>query len=137
MSESKDNILYPHNVLEGYGSGCLLDLRVRIAIQLLEHSKMFNGIMIDLGESGIAPDDVTKIIAKSALDTATELMALSESRGLVKPLPNTGELSQADRKQARVTASFNVLQQLEGNKFAQEEQGRVSVPAVVRQMPPH
>lgn len=113
--------LYPSNVLEGFGSGCLLDLRVRLAVDLLK-SPMFTSMSVD----GMRAPEIPGECARFALDLATALMAEAESRGLVQPIPaDNGELPDALRAQARRTASFQALQQIEGGRFVQEEQGRV------------
>ncbi len=110
---------YQDNALEGFRNGCLLDLRVRWAFELLR-----GGALSDV-------DDTPAGVASYALDVATELLALAESRGLVEALPaDGGELTPALMDQARRTASFQALQQIEGQRFGQDYQNRV-MPAAV------
>ena len=62
---------YPHNVLEGFGNGALLDLRVRMAMQLLTHSPMY------AGSAATNPDDV----AAHALEVARCTLERAEGFG--------------------------------------------------------
>ncbi len=101
---------YPHNVLEGFGNGCITDFRMRFAMDLLK------GMDID-GNPGM--------VAAQALAVSAELFSQAEKLGWVTPLPDTEELDDAVRLQAKRTAQFQVLQQIEGNKFAQSEASRV------------
>ena len=113
---------YRHNVLEGFGNGCLLDLRVRIAIGLLEKSPL-------LGSSACAdatPDEV----AGYALDVATELLRQADERGLIEDLPEDEGLNSQVRKQAARTALYGTLQQIEGQKALADEGGRVAAPSM-------
>lgn len=123
---------YPHNALEGFANGCLLDLRVRLAMQMLTHSPRY---------AMATPSDGGTIFlragsaARDALDVATELLAEAETRGLVAPLPSDGELPPELRAQAKLTAGWQVLQQMEGQKFAQREADQV-VPVAPRVVGP-
>lgn len=106
-----------------------MDFRLKLAVELLK-SPMFQ---IVPGASG---EIVTSVIAECALDVATDLVRLAESRGLLEPLPtDNGELTPELRAQAKRTASFQVLQQMEGQKFMQDEQARV-VPVAPMFKPP-
>jgi len=106
---------YPHNPLEGFANGCLLDLRVRIAIDLLKASPMY-------AKTG---KETPFSIAVHALHVAQELMAEAERRGWVAPLPVEGELSPALKAQAARVAAFGVEQQLEAGRLAQQARGAV------------
>lgn len=113
--------LYRQNVLDGFPNGCLLDLRVRFALEILRGPLL----------QGIAGADGTfdpKVVAGIALDLTTELLALAESRGLVEPLPTDTNLPEDVRQQAERVAGFQVLQQLAGQRIAQREQGAVVSP---------
>lgn len=126
---SEPDVKYPHNPLEGFANGCLLDLRVRMALQILTHSPMYAIV-------SPPPPEHSEIVATHALDVATALLALAESRGLVDPIPDDdGELSPALRAQARRTGSFTILQQVEAQKFAQREADQV-IPAAPRMVNP-
>lgn len=117
---------YPSNVLEGFGSGALLDLRVRLAADFLKHSPIFSGLQSPIFGPGVS------VIAACALDLADELLKQGAERGWVEPLPDdAGELPPELRQQARRTASYQAQQQLDANRYAQDEAGRV----VATQMP--
>lgn len=120
--------LYPNNILESFGTGALLDLRVRMAISILNTSPIFTGASSEKLDSGFTGKEWAKAITTLALDLATELMAESERRGLVEPLPDSDEIGDQLRKQAKRSASYNALMQIEGNKFIQAEQSRLSPP---------
>lgn len=123
----RKGMLYPHNVLEGFGNGAILDLRVRMANDFIK-SPAFSGLLVNAvveKEANAAPE----LIARLALDIAEELTAIAEARGWVAPLPEGGELPQFLRDQAKASSSYNVLQQLEGARFAASEQNRVLPPA--------
>ena len=106
------SVKYPHNVLEGFANGCLLDLRVRLAIEFLK------GGVISVTEARPA--------AHVALDLANELMAEAERRGWVEPLPEDAVLNSAVKKQARRTGVFGATQQIEGQGVMQDEARGVS-----------
>lgn len=122
---------YPHNVLEGFGNGCLLDLRVRMAADYL-NGPMFANVVSDLIRAhakGEASDETIdafgSLMAAIALDTATALLDMGRNAGLVTPLPEGPELDALLRAQAARTARFQVLQQIEAQKAAQEEGSRL------------
>lgn len=117
------DIKYPSNVLEGFGSGALLDLRVRLAADFLKHGAVVNLFPVS------TPDDLRllpKVAAGYALDLADELLSQAEVRGWVDPLPaDDGELPPDLRAQANRTGSYQAQQQLGANKYAADEAGRV------------
>lgn len=120
----KDEVKYPHNVLEGFANGCLLDFRARVALQLLTSSPVFQGVA--LGTQIDRAPQLPKYLAGMALELADELLKQAAEKGWVDPIPNNDEISASLRKQARRTAEYQVQQQLHGNRIAQEEQsGRV------------
>jgi len=130
-------VKYPHNILEGFGNGCLMDLRVRIALDLLKAPLFANMLAdglpnvgkVDAGQdNGVAdPSD----IAGFALDLAAELMWDAERRGWVDTLPDDDGLNRQVRLQAARTARYQVWQQLAGTRQMQDEQNRVSPVAPV------
>lgn len=123
---SEDIKRYRDNALDGFRSGAVLDLRVRIAVELLTHSPMFGPgptqpvpMLVPAGHS------VAKDRATMALDVATELLALAESRGLVEAL---------DSPEGAMHLEANVRRQVEyeatkmriGTEIGAREQGRVA-----------
>lgn len=131
VTEKAGRLRYPSNVLEGFGSGALLDLRARLAADFLKHSPMFGHL------SSNAPTERERAAEMSgfALMLADELLTQAEARGWVEPLPDdNGDLPPSLRAQARRTASFQALQQMEAQRFAQDEQARV-VPMVPQVRP--
>jgi hypothetical protein len=124
MEEGKARVrVYPHNILEAFGNGCVLDLRVRFAMDLLRTSPIFEGVGSEFSPEHIAV--LPKACAAFALALATELLALAEQRGLVEPLPDDDGLNRQLRLHAARTARYSVWQQLAGARVAAEEQPRV------------
>lgn len=111
-----DAMKYPQNAIDGFTNGCLLDLRVRLAVDLLK-SPMFENAT---GEPAV--------IAAAALDLTTALMAEAESRGLVAPLPEGPELNSFVRNQAKRIGAFQFEQQMAMNELARAAQGNVVSP---------
>lgn len=130
IEKSTNLVKYPSNVLEVFGAGCLMDFRMKLAVELLKSPMFqFTGFSADRGFT-------TRDFAVYALNLATELVTLSEERGLIESLPtDDGDLTPELRAQAKRTASFQVLQQIEGQKFMQDEQARV-VPLAPMFKPP-
>lgn len=123
-NEDKGMTKYPANALEHFRDGALTDFRLRLAMQLLAGSPRYALVKPSDGEYGgiCSPDWV----ARDALDVAAEMVKLAEARGLIEPIPDDGgELTAAMRAQARRTASYQIAQQREAQRFAQSEQDRV------------
>jgi hypothetical protein len=117
---------YPDNVLEGYRNGCLLDLRVRFAMQLMQGPMFANCVTDAVGQ--MTPDEIDALpgmMSGLALDTAVALLADAEARGLVEALPTGAEIGGELLDQAKRTALFQVVQQLSGQAAAADEQGKV------------
>lgn len=130
----RKEMLYPHNVLEAFGNGCLLDLRVRMAVNLLQHSPIFEGVAVAAAGAEIrgVKDAWSRMpvdVAGAALAIADEILRLGEEAGMVKPLPDDDEISVAVKRQATRTGKFSARQQLAGQKEAQEmASGALAVP---------
>lgn len=139
MSDSyRKGMLYPNNILEGFASGALLDLRVRMAIGFINQSPIFHeAYLAALNDGECSVENLPKVAASIALDLAEEITSQAAERGWLEPLtgPEDTEIGEALRAQAKRTAAYQVLQQLGGQKFAQEEQGKV-VPAAPGVMDP-
>lgn len=101
---------YPHNVLEGFGNGALLDCRLRLAMNLLTYSPMFAS-----PEAGTEP----RRIAELALEVVEELFSQADARGWIDPLPDLAEIGPELRDQAKRTAEFQATQQVHGNMIGQ------------------
>ena len=65
--------------------GACFDMRVRIAMELLQHSPLLSGGF------GWPIEKAASCAARLALDTATELFSLAEQRGLIEPLGEMDE----------------------------------------------
>lgn len=102
---------YPHNVLEGFSNGCILDLRMRFAMELLKGWDLYSS----------APAFSCDSISEEALSISESLFKKAEARGWVAPIPDDGELNRFVRMQAKRTAKFQALQQVEGQKAMQRE----------------
>ena len=78
--EPQKRAMYPDNALDGFRFGACLDMRVRLAMELLTHSQIFNGFDPDM--TGVSP--AASEHAVFALDIASELFDLAEKRGLIE-----------------------------------------------------
>ncbi len=108
----------PDNPLDGFRNGCLLDLRVRLAMELLVHSNAWVYMRSPDARQAYSP----KFAATAALDTATELFDLAESRGLVKPL---GEVDEHLMAHIRRQVVYQIETQKEQQRQA-EQSGRIA-----------
>lgn len=137
MSEKKDERRYRDNPIDGFRNGVCLDLRVRIAIDLLTHGGLFEALIASFkGKEPTEADMVAlpKVAAVVALESAAELLRLAEERGLVDDFPEGAEIGRGLRDHARRQANF----QTEGNREAQRiaaEQLRPASPLVMGQKP--
>lgn len=125
---------YPHNVLEGFGNGALLDLRVRLAMQMLTHSPMYASSFrpyegkeitaVTVSDDGRAPAvtmstaPTPQTLAKHALDLAHEVLSQADARGWVEPIPDLPEIDGPLKDQAHRTAEYQARQQVHGNAVA-------------------
>lgn len=123
---------YPHNVLEAFGLGALLDLRVRMAFNFMQHSpavaEVTRAAMLNLPKERI--EELPVWTAKFCLAVADEILKQGLEAGLVEPLPDPADTSIGDelRAQAARTATYQVLQQIEGAKAEQREQAGQVIP---------
>lgn len=101
------------NVLEAFRNGCLLDLRVRLAMELLAHSPSLVDVVL-------TPDP--RELALKALDVATELFSIAQERGLVKPL---GEIDEHLEAHIRRQVTYQLMTAKEQKKQS-EEAGRIA-----------
>lgn len=126
---------YPQSNISAFEQGCKLDLRARLAIDLLK-SPGFSPVIQALGVDQARPD-LQYVSAQSpaqqtagfALDLATALLEEAEKRGLIKDIPDTSDLSAPERRQAERNGKFNAIQQFAANKaITQEAATQVQVP---------
>lgn len=111
--EETGGMKYPHNALEGFSNGCLMDLRMRFAMEVLKGGIIASGEPTTDARYAIA-------LAGATFDCAEEL-------GWVSPLPDNGELNRALRMQARRSAKFQAAQQREGQVAMQNETSGVVI----------
>ena len=104
--EATGGMKYPHNALEGFSNGCIMDLRMRFAMEYLK--------------SGAIEPATPSIDAEYALELAERFFINAEERGWVSPLTDNGELNRALRMQARRSAKFQAMQQIEAQRTMQE-----------------
>lgn len=112
-AEKEAPIPMQDNVLEAFRNGCLLDLRVRLAMELLAHSPSLVDVVL-------TPDP--RELAVKALDVATELFSIAQERGLVKPL---GEIDEHLEAHIRRQVTYQLMTAKE-QKRQGEEAGRIA-----------
>ena len=105
---------YFGNVLTSFENGVQLDLRVKLAVDIIKADAACFLPSSD-GRSNIG----------LALDMATELLAEADKRGLIKELPDTGEINQPLRRHIDRSVRAQVHQQLAAGRIGQEEAPRV------------
>jgi hypothetical protein len=128
LGATKDSPLYPQDPINGFLQGCLLDLRVRLAIDFLK-SPLFTALTAEITnqmhEANVRAEEA---VAGFSLNLADEILKQGAARGWVTPISEDGEIGPALRAQAKRNALYQVVQQLEANKAAQAEQNPIAVP---------
>ena len=115
----------PDNALDGFRNGAILDLRVRLAMELLVHSPIFHGFALrtaPCGAYGVEIKGTARESAHYALDVATELFALAQARGLIHPL---GEIDEHLISHIRRQVVYQIETQKEQQRQA-EQSGRIA-----------
>ena len=116
-------VFYPQDPINGFLQGCLLDLRVRLAIDFLK-SHFFSGFLDRATLTNMRVEQAASI----ALILADEVLKQGAARGWVTSIPEDGEIGPELRAQAKRNALYQVVQQMEANKAAQAEQSSIAVP---------
>ena len=104
-----ENMKYPPNPLAAFENGCLMDLRTRLAIELIK-SPWATGAYV------IAPAD----LASAAISTIHELFVDAEKRGWIEPLSDNGEINSAMRRHLERGVAAQLYQQEHSQKLQQE-----------------
>lgn len=129
---------YPSNVIDGFAMGTLLDLRARIALDILRSPL---GAALAKQEfsrpHGLSSDCTVNAapIAAAICNVAQTLVGCFEDAGWARPIPEGDELNAALEKHARRLGRFQCQQQIGGNKEAQESQNRIA-PVGASAVPP-
>lgn len=116
--------LYRQNVLDGFPNGCLLDLRVRLAMEVLRGPLLSNVPMTADGDDSFH----AQRLAHMALAMTTELLATADAAGLIESLPEDGNLNAPMKKQAQRIGAFQFEQQASAQRMARDEQSGVVSP---------
>jgi hypothetical protein len=115
---------YPDNEVDGFRMGALFDLRVRIAVEMLQGGDLS---ALRWQVSG-GPEEAGRELARACLAAATELVRLAEEQRLVKPFPDGGEISTTLKRHAPRIVRWQAEQQIAGHRVQQELAGRIAVP---------
>lgn len=110
---------YFGDVLQSWQNGCQLDLRVKLAIEFLKSGQL----TATLGQVRpmCSEEDLAKVLAKHAIDLADALVTEAGSRGLMKDLPESDELSAPMRSHIRRSVRAQIYQQVAAQKIGPEE----------------
>jgi hypothetical protein len=111
---------YFGNVLSSFENGLQLDLRVKLAVDFLKAPGLFTSAC-----EGTIPD--AKVVAAAALDLSDALLAEAAARGLVKSLPDTGEIPTTLRHHIERSVRAQVFQQVVAQRIGPEEAPAVQV----------
>lgn len=116
---------YPDHDINAFNVGANLDLRARIAIDLLKSSYFHNSANVEYkpGKMGHMDADVAVHVA---CDVAESLIRHFEHKGWIGPVSRSGELSPELAKQAERMGRFGAAQQLSANQEAQDRANRVA-----------
>lgn len=117
MTEILEVVKYPSSVLESFGNGALLDLRVRLALDVLK-SPGFVGQIVPGADNEVPYE---RRIAAYALDIATALLEVGAERGLVSPMPEHDELTQPIRRHIARNVRAQLHQQAVMQRVSREE----------------
>ena len=108
---------YLGNVLEAATSGCQLDFRFRIALELLKSP----------WAAGHEHQEEPRLLSLAALTLASELVRQAEDQGLILPLPEDDGISAGLRAHIRRNLRAQAYQGVQGQKIAAEEMPQVAV----------
>ena len=112
---------FPDNEIDGFRMGGNFDLRVRVAVEMLQHGTIPHVVHLSAGEMG-------KFAAEYALSAATHLIDLAVEQGLAKPW-DSDEIGKFLKKHAKRVVAWQVEQQLAGQRAQQDMAGRVMTAA--------
>lgn len=124
---------YPANPLTVFDVGANLDLRVRIAIQILSGPLLQGQLEWKPSPGGSSlqhgPPMVQSTpsgVALMALDVASELLLESERRGLIGEVPKHGMIDAMTRAHIERGVRANVFQQVAAQRVAREESPNIA-----------
>lgn len=120
-----DTPLYLGNVLSSFETGVQLDLRVKMALDLLK-AGVPDTVLAEVRVAGAASQvKEVRLTAKGkasyALEMAEALVDEAKARGLVKDLPDDNELTQPMRKHLARNVRAQVYSQSIASQIAAEE----------------
>lgn len=119
-------IRFPSSSLTAINDGCVMDMRVKFAQQLLT-TPYFVEQHTKFGEPRSA--------VCAALDIADELYKQAEGRALIKPMDQSDLMSAAEIAHIRRSGIAQVIAQMAAQEYAQDTAGRVQ--RVMTGMPPN
>ena len=104
---------YPGNLLNAVNTGCVLDLRMQLAI--------------DFARAGLASDNfkTPAVLVADAVQVAGELVERGIELGWLEALPEGGNLPQPLVDHVKRVAFAQALGQIEGARVMQEAQGQM------------
>jgi hypothetical protein len=108
------NETYFGDVLQSFGNGVQLDLRVKLAIEFLK---------APVSQTAGSPAEVVTF----ALNLATELLDQSHARGLIKDLPEDNELNAPTRKHLERNVRMQLFQQQAAARIQAEPANHLTV----------
>jgi hypothetical protein len=124
VAENDSRVLYPDNEVDGFRMGALFDLRVRMAFEMLQHGDLS---AIRWQVTG-TPEEAGQELARACFAAMSELVRIAEAEGLVKPLPDGGEISATLRKHAPRLVRWQAEQQIAAQRLQHEFAGRIATP---------
>ena len=114
MTEEVTVEKYERGVIESFSEGAVLDLRARVALDLLKSSQSIGHL--------------------DACEIADDFVAECERRGWIKPLPADGQVDDRTRAHCERLGRVNVISQVSAQRAVAQETGVVQAaghPAIV------
>lgn len=98
--------------IDAYQNGVNLDLRVRIALSLMNTSPMFHRAADRINAVDYSPNLEARKVARFALDVADALLAEATERGLTKPIGETSDIEVGTALQGERHVKYSLHQQV-------------------------
>lgn len=120
-------VRYPQNDIDGFQHGALMDLRARIALDLLKSEYFHGACAIHVTDRGPFPIE-SEVSAAIACNLAESLISAFEARGWISPLSTDPRLSEALATQGERMGRFGARQQLGAHAEGREAANVVATP---------
>lgn len=124
---------YFGSALASFENGCQMDLTLKLAIEFLKASDLTVPYddTDDNGDRKAAAQVMAHRQAEFALLLANSLLTQAAEHGNLKPMPDHGELSAAEKRHVERSTRQQIYQQSHAPKWAEEEAPKVQTAGAV------